>query len=60
MLRDDKPVGTLQKSKVRGVIIRFPGREEAEEEFAAIRQHESIDGVITGIRGRDERVPMAS
>jgi len=53
MLRDDNAVGRL---KVGAVILPFPGREESQEEFAAIRQRGFIDGIITGVRGRDETV----
>ena len=36
--------------------MRFPGREIAEEKFASIRQQGSIDGIVTGIRGKDETI----
>lgn len=58
LLRDDNAtgVGVLRDATPRGVVIRFPGREIAEEKFAAIRQHGSIDGIVTGIRGKDETI----
>ncbi len=56
MLRDDNATGLLRDSSARGVILNFPGRELAEEKFASIRQHGTIDGIVTGIRGRDETI----
>lgn len=53
LLRDDNAVGVLRDTAPRGVIIRFPGREMAQEKFPSVRQHGSIDGIVTGIRGRD-------
>jgi hypothetical protein len=54
MLRDDNGVGALQE---RGAtIIKFPGREQAEEKYPPIRQHGTIDGVIVGIGGLDQTV----
>jgi len=57
-LRDDNAVGFLQDKKSRAVIIRFPGREEAEEKFASVRQHGSIDGIVIRVGGADETVPI--
>jgi hypothetical protein len=54
MLRDDDAVGVLHAQKRNGVIIRFPGREEAEEEFASVKQYGSIDGTVTWLGGSDE------
>jgi hypothetical protein len=57
LLRSDNAVGTLRdKENISAVILRFPGREQAVEEFTAVKQHGSIDGIITGIRGKDESV----
>jgi hypothetical protein len=56
LLRDDNAIGVLRDSASRGVVIRFPGREIAEEKFASIRQHGSIDGIVTGVRGRDDTI----
>lgn len=53
-LREDDAVGVLREKKNSAVIIRFPGREEAEEEFASVRQYGSIDGVVTWVGGSDE------
>ena len=54
MLRDDDAVAVLQDKKVQGVIIRFPGRDEAQEEFASVKQYGSIDGIVTWVGGSDE------
>jgi hypothetical protein len=55
-LRDDNAIGVLRDPTPRGVIVRFPGREVAEEKFPSVRQHGFVDGIITGIRGRDETI----
>jgi hypothetical protein len=54
MLRDDDAIAVLRDKKKSGVIIRFPGREEAQEEFASVRQYGSIDGIVTWVGGTDE------
>jgi hypothetical protein len=54
MLRDDDAVGTLRGKGRGGVVIYFPGRDEAQEEFASIKQYGSIDGVVTWIGGSDQ------
>jgi hypothetical protein len=51
LLREDNAAGSLKSG---AVILRFPGIKEAREEFAAIRQHGAFDGIVTGVRGRDE------
>lgn len=56
LLRDDNAIGVLRDSSPRGIIVRFPGREIAEEKFASIRQQGSIDGIVTGIRGKDDTI----
>ncbi len=56
LLRDDNAVGILRDAAPRGIIVRFPGREVAEEKFASVRQHGSIDGIVTGIRGKDDTI----
>jgi hypothetical protein len=56
LLRADNAVGVLRDAAPRGaVVIRFPGRELTEEKFT-VRQQGSIDGFITGIRGRDATI----
>jgi hypothetical protein len=53
MLREDNGVGVLKEGddKQGAVIIRFPGREEAEEKFPYVREHGSVDGVVVWIGG---------
>ena len=58
LLRDDNAVGVLRNVAPRGIVIKFPGREIAEEKFASIRQQGSIDGIITGIKGKDETISI--
>src|SRR5580700_963677 len=38
-LRDDNAIGVLRDKEAHGVVVRFPGREEAEEKFPSVRQH---------------------
>ncbi len=57
LLRADNASGILKDDKpARAVVVRFPGREEVIEDFPVIRQHGSIDGIVTGIRGKDETI----
>jgi hypothetical protein len=56
LLRDDNAVGVLRDTAPRGVVVRFPGREMTEEKFASVRQQGSIDGIVTGIRGKDDTI----
>jgi hypothetical protein len=51
LLREDNAVGALRNGRL---LLPFPGREERQEAFSAVRQHGSVDGVITGVRGRDQ------
>jgi hypothetical protein len=52
LLREDNAVGLLRTGTA--VVLPFPGRNEAQEEFESVRQHGFVDGVVTGVRGRDE------
>ncbi len=56
LLRADNGVGYLREAKTRGVVIKFPGRDEVPEEFTAVRQHGSVDGIVTGVRGKDQTI----
>lgn len=56
LLREDNGIGLLKEQRQGATIIRFPGREEAEETFPAVVQHGSLDGVVVRIGGRDETV----
>ena len=59
-LRDDNAVGTLrEKRKTSAIVLRFPGRLEAEEKYTSIREFGSIDGVINRIGGRDETIHVS-
>lgn len=57
LLREDDGIGVLQE-QTGAEIIRFPGREETEEKFAAIRQHGSIDGEVLRVGGPQKYVPV--
>lgn len=54
LLRDDNAIGVLQEE--RGVVIRFPGREEADERYPTIKQQGTLDGVIISVGGVDRTV----
>lgn len=54
LLRDDNAVGILQEKK--GVVIRFPGREEVEEKYPAIKQQGTLDGIVISVGGADRTV----
>ena len=55
LLKADNAVGVLRDAAPRGVIVRFPGREATEEKFT-VKQQGSIDGIVTGIRGKDSSI----
>jgi hypothetical protein len=57
-LRDDNAIGVLRDKEAHGVVVRFPGREEAEEKFPSVRQHGSLDGIVVRVGGTDETVPV--
>lgn len=57
MLRDDNGVGAL-KERDDAVIIPFPGRENAEEKYAAIRERGTMAGVIIRVGGPHKWVPI--
>jgi hypothetical protein len=54
LLREDNAVASLKEYANSATIIRFPGREEAEEAFPAVRQQGSIDGVVVRVGGTDD------
>lgn len=53
LLREDDAVGALKNG---ATILAFPGRDEPREEFTSVKQQGFIDGVVTGVRGRDESI----
>jgi hypothetical protein len=57
-LRDDNATGELREKKHGSVVVRFPGREEAEEKFPSVRQQGFVDGQIIRVGGFDETVPV--
>lgn len=54
LLRDDNAIGILQEQK--GIVIRFPGRDEVEEKYPTIRQQGTLDGVVVSVGGADRTV----
>lgn len=57
-LRDDNAVAALREGRKGAVVIRFPGREEAEEKFPSVRQHGAIDGRVIRVGGSDASQPI--
>jgi hypothetical protein len=58
MLRDDNAVGAWQDKNTGAEIIRFPGREDKQEEYAGIRQYGTLDGEVIRIGGPRQWVPV--
>jgi len=56
LLREDNGVGTLQEDGAE--IIRFPGREEAEEKYGTITQQGTLDGEVIRVGGQNKHVPV--
>jgi len=56
LLREDNAVGELRDKEQSAKILQFPGRLDASEKFASIKQQGSIDGIVNSIGGRDETV----
>lgn len=54
LLREDNAIGVLRERSAQ--IIRFPGREIAEERYPTISQQGSIDGVVVSVGGADNTV----
>lgn len=57
LLREDNGVGSLTEERT-GVILAFPGREETEETYQAVRQDGSVDGRIIRVGGTQQQVPV--
>jgi hypothetical protein len=53
MLQEDDGTGTLREKRRGGVVILFPGREQAAEKFASVRQAGAIDGEVIWAGGDD-------
>ena len=56
MLRDDNGIGHFISADSTRALIRFPGREEIEEQFTSIREAGTLDGVVVRIGGKDQSV----
>lgn len=57
-LREDNAVGAVQEA-TGAEIIRFPGREDEGDGFAAIRQQGTLDGEVIRIGGKTKIVPVS-
>lgn len=57
LLREDNGVGRLTEERT-GVILAFPGREEADEAAQYVRQDGSVDGLLVRVGGVQPRVPV--
>ena len=51
MLREDNTNGSLRGD---AVILPFPGRDESQEQFAAVRQQGFVEGKVVSVTGRDK------
>ena len=51
LLREDNAAGHLREGKA--IVIKFPGKNEAEEKFPSVRQQGAIDGIVTRVGGAD-------
>lgn len=56
MLRSDDGVGYLAKKNVSTKLIRFPGRDETEEQFTSVSEQGAVDGVLIRIGGGDKSI----
>ena len=50
-MREDNAAGHLREGKA--IVIKFPGKNEAEEKFPSVRQQGAIDGIVTRVGGAD-------
>jgi hypothetical protein len=57
MLRDDNGTGAL-KEGTDVIIIPFPGVQTAEEKYAGIREHGTLEGEVIRIGGPHKWVPV--
>lgn len=58
MLRDDNGSAVLLENKKRAAVLRFPGREEKQETYPAVKQLGSIEGQVVRVGGIDETIPV--
>jgi hypothetical protein len=56
MLRDDDGVGSFASAASNRPLIRFPGRDEKEEQFTSVREQGTLDGIVVRIGGKDMSV----
>jgi len=57
LLREDNGIAVLQEEGV-SPILRFPGREDVEETYEAVRQEGSIDGFVMRVGGLGADIPV--
>lgn len=57
-LAQDNAVGELLEEKKRGVILHFPGREQADEVLGPFPQATSLDGELIRLGGEGRIVPI--
>jgi hypothetical protein len=58
MLREDNGRAVFQRGKRGAKILEFPGRDEAEETFASVKQFGSIDGIVVRVGGTGDSIPV--
>ena len=55
LLREDDATAVLLRGR-KTPVLRFPGREESAERFAAVREYGTLDGEVRWIGGIDETI----
>jgi hypothetical protein len=58
MLRADNGFGALKEGEEGAVIIPFPGIQDAEEKYGAIKERGTIDGEVVRVGGIHKWVPI--
>lgn len=58
LLRDDNASAVLVTKKKGPTILRFPGRQETQDQLQSVRESGTIDGMIMRVGGTDETVPV--
>jgi hypothetical protein len=51
MLREDNANASLRGG---AIVLPFPGRDESQEQFAAVKQQGSVDGKVISVTGQDK------
>lgn len=55
-LREDNTKAVLHEKGSRTAVLKFPGKDQPVEQFGAVRQQGSIDGLVRGVKGTDDTI----